>query len=258
MKARILIFILTFCFMETYSQTTGLFNVDFLMHSTVNLFQPLDTTSITGSATIVKKGEVYYLLTAAHIAKDMKSNSLAVFIKEDGKPYKKNLVGISKNGKLSWQYHPSADIAILQIIAPNEFLKSFYQKWAFPQDQIITNHELFSMDAELTFFGFPIWDLSGQYCSPIVFEAKRSSKLITTLRADDKTKANDFFFISNPGIGGASGSGVYYSVQKASYFGGDKTFMIGIIHGTQTDQSGGKLGIVTPTSYLGIWIVILD
>jgi hypothetical protein len=53
-----------------------------------------------------------------------------------------------------------------------------------------------------------------------------------------------------PSIEGCSGSGVYFSVKKAFYMGAKTTLMIGIVHGTQGDSTGGKLAAVTPSYYI--------
>ncbi len=53
---------------------------------------------------------------------------------------------------------------------------------------------------------------------------------------------------------GCSGSGVYFSVKKGFYIGGKVTVFIGIVHGTATDDSGGKLATITPAYY--IWEVL--
>jgi len=74
--------------------------------------------------------------------------------------------------------------------------------------------------------------------------------LITQLRADTKTKCN-FYYLSVPSIQGYSGSGVYFSVKKTTiYYGGNKTFLIGIVHGTQSDDTVGKLAAITPSYYI--------
>ena len=56
---------------------------------------------------------------------------------------------------------------------------------------------------------------------------------------------------STTSIQGCSGSGLYFSVKKQTmYYGGDKTIMIGVVHGTKSDDTGGKLALITPSYYI--------
>lgn len=76
-----------------------------------------------------------------------------------------------------------------------------------------------------------------------------SHLLITQKGYDTKTKSN-FFYLNVPSIEGCSGSGVFFSVKKAIYMAGKATLMIGVVHGTQGDSTGGKLAAVTPSYYV--------
>jgi hypothetical protein len=72
----------------------------------------------------------------------------------------------------------------------------------------------------------------------------------TQTRADTKSKCN-FYYLSIPSTQGCSGSGVYFSVEKATlYLRGSKTLMVGVVHGTQSDDTGGKLAAITPSYYV--------
>lgn len=88
-----------------------------------------------------------------------------------------------------------------------------------------------------------------EHFSPLIFTGYLSSGLITQQRADTKTKCN-LFYLNVPSIEGCSGSGVYFSVKKAIYMAGKATLMIGIVHGTQSDSTGGKLAVITPSYYI--------
>jgi hypothetical protein len=154
-----------------------------------------------------------------------------------------------KGDTLVWQNHPIADISIIQLTPKNGEVKDRITKYSFPIRQISFQKDLPERETDLTFLGFPVVDLNMEYFSPLIFTGYRSSGFITQRRADTNTKCS-FFFLNVPSIQGCSGSGVFSSVKKAMYFGSSKTFMIGIMHGTQSDNTGGKMAEVTPTFYI--------
>ena len=101
----------------------------------------------------------------------------------------------------------------------------------------------------MTFLGYPVIDLEMEHFSALIFTGYRTSGLITQKRSDKKTKCN-FYFLNIPSIQGCSGSGVYLSVKKGFFYNVHKTVMIGIVHGTQSDNTGGKMAAITPSYYV--------
>jgi len=227
-----------------------LWNQDQLSNATVLLYQPInDTTGKTGSGTIISHENRYFLLTANHIANIMNNNAKIVFRLTGDKPGIFNLVQIVKNNILGWIHHPIADISIIELVPQNKNIQDMLFNRAFPIKLIYNGKELPSSDADITFFGYPMIDMELEHFSPLVFTGNLASGLITQKRADTKTKCN-FYYLNVPSIEGCSGSGVYFSVKKAIYTGGKTTLMVGIVHGTQGDSTGGKLAAITPSYYL--------
>jgi hypothetical protein len=88
--------------------------------------------------------------------------------------------------------------------------------------------------------------------SPLTYRSYASSSFITLNRADTQTPS-EFFLLENPSVGGYSGCPVFdlgYMIVGAMTTTKDKTRCYGIMHGTISDNTGGKLAAVTPAFYL--------
>lgn len=227
-----------------------LWDLDRVSNATVLLYQQINNSSASiGSGTIILRSGRYYILTASHVAKELKNNAKVIFRLKGDKPGIFDLQLISKDKPPKWEHHSIADIAITALDAKSSSIKTIFEDYAFPFELIHRGRELPKHDVDLTFLGYPIVDLQMEHFSPLTFTGYLSSGLITQLRYDTKTKCN-FFYLNVPSIEGCSGSGVFFSVKKAFYMGAKKTLMIGIIHGTQGDSTGGKLAAVTPSYYV--------
>lgn len=249
MKKTILFFLLL-ATKFSFCQTDSLWNLDGVSNVTVMLYQKIsDTNGVNGSGTVINYNGRYFLLTASHVAKQMKADANVVFRLNGDKPGIIGLLLLTKSHKLDWAYHPIADLATIELTTSDKNVEQRLKQWSFPASQIYDNTDLPKKEADLTFLGFPRIDLDLQHFSPLTFNSHLSSGLITQLRYDTKTKCN-FFYLDIPSMQGCSGSGVYFSVSKAMYFGGNVTIFIGVVHGTATDDTGGKLATITPAFYI--------
>lgn len=220
-----------------------------LMDTCVMLYQPQGTNEgKVGTGTVIKHEDRYFLLTASHISEFLKDNSVIGFHFPGDKLEKYLLKDLMKNDTLDWKHHKEADIALAELESSNPGIKKYISEHSFPISQILGTKGMGSMEEELKYFGFPLIDLKGEHFSPLVFSANRSSGLLTQPRGDNKVMCN-FFYLNSPSIQGCSGSGVFYGVKKTISF-GDKTMLIGIIHGTFKDDTGGKMAAVTPSYYI--------
>jgi hypothetical protein len=222
-----------------------------ISNATLLLFQKINNDKVfIGSGTIVTKGDRYFILTASHVSKELKNDAKIVFRLLGDKPQIVDLLPIAKNKSLNWKQHPIADIALLELEIFDESIRTLIKNYAFPDELIHRNKELPQRGADLTFLGYPVLDLDMEHFSPLIFTAYRSSGLITQKRADTKTKCN-FYYLNEPSIQGCSGSGVFLSVRKSRMFlNVGRTLMIGIVHGTHGDNTGGKLAAITPSYYI--------
>lgn len=249
MKYLILLSIL-FTNTSAFCQLDSLWNLDGVSNVTVMLYQKIsDTSGINGSATILNYKQRYFLLTANHVAKEMKTNASVVFHLSGDKPGTVGLTTITKGQNLNWKVHAIADLAIIELNTIDKNVDQRLTEWSFPAHQIYDKSDLPQKEADLTFLGFPRIDLDLQHFSPLTFNSHLASGLITQLRYDTKTKCN-FYYLDIPSMQGCSGSGVYYSVKKAMFFGGSITILMGVVHGTATDETGGKLATITPSFYI--------
>jgi hypothetical protein len=249
MKAFILIVMTSISTIST-AQKDSLWNLDGVSNITIMLYQKIsDTSGINGSGTIIRHNGRYFLLTADHVAKAMKDDASVVFRIDGDKPATIGLRLLAKDGQIKWASHKVADLSTVELSTNDVNVKKRLEQWSFPSSQINSNKDLPQKEADLTFLGFPRIDLELEHFSPLTFNSHLSSGLITQLRYDTKTKCN-FFYLDIPSMQGCSGSGVYFSVQKAMFFGSNVTVLIGVVHGTATDETGGKLATITPAFYV--------
>ena len=217
----------------------------------LNLRTPIATNSENiGTGIFIQKSETeLYMLTATHIAKT--SNETTNIVISDANGQSNAIEIVQFNSELNWIHHPVADISVLAITC-NSTNISCLQNRFLPYSQLNLTDNPPSRDAFLTTVGFPNGlGIQGKF-SPLTFRSHASSSLITLNRADTQTPS-DFFILEDPSIGGYSGGPVfdlgYVVVACHTSYKGD-TICHGIMHGTISDETGGKLAAVTPCSYV--------
>ena len=195
-------------------------------------------------------GKAYvWIVTASHVAKETYQNTQIIIATADGKAQR---LSLSMFGSLCyWRHHPVADVSAFQIhISPlnEQFLSGRF----FPYDHLNLKHKPVSRDYELTSIGFPHGLGTDGSFSPFTFRSFASSGFVTLSRADTKTQC-EFFCLENPSVGGYSGCPVFdlgYSTNGVMTTTKDRTWCHGIMHGTMSDETGGKIALVTPAFYL--------
>lgn len=207
------------------------------------------STGKVGTGCFIQKDGVPYLVTAEHVNKLILPDSVIVFGESNSTNHIVLLSGIAKG---NWQTHPIADLSLTQL----DGLDSRFNDRFFPYNQVSLVASPISRERELTTVGFPQGlgtTLTGSSkFSPLTFRSYASSSLMSMKRADNSV-LSDFFCLENPAMGGYSGGPVFdlgyikTPVMTQSY--GDTT-LLGFIHGTQYDETGGKLALVTPSYYL--------
>lgn len=199
---------------------------------------------------ILKEENSPYILTASHVAKGCGQNTEVVISDQDGDSHSIPITKLNAN-LVAWVHHPTADVSVLPL-NPHSSVVGMLQGRFFPFDQLNTAASTPSRDDYLTAVGFPNGlGASGKF-SPFTFRSHSSSSLITLLRADTNTPA-DFFTLVNPSVGGYSGGPIFdlgYIIvgNMTTYVG--PTICHGIMHGTISDSTGGKIAAVTPCSYV--------
>ena len=201
-----------------------------------------------GTGSFITKDNKVYLLTAEHVAKTTDDNTILAFGKYQSKCAVIPLNDLP-NGK-AWISHPIADMAILELDISSHL--DLFQNRCLPYDHINNTEVPASRDDELTVIGFPHGlGVQGKF-SPLTFRSYASSSFLTLNRFDTKTPS-DFFCLENPSVGGYSGGPVFdmgYETMGCATATKEKTLLHGIVHGTMTDDTGGKIALITPMFYI--------
>ncbi len=201
-----------------------------------------------GTGSFIIKDDRVYLLTADHVAKTVDNNTILAFGNNQSKCIVLPLNTLS-NGN-TWKTHPIADMAVIELNITGH--TALFQDRCFPYDHINDSSTPASRDDELTVIGFPQGlGVQGKF-SPLTFRSYASSAFLTLPRADTKT-LSDFFCLENPSVGGYSGGPVFdmgYEKMGTMMATKEKTILHGIVHGTMSDDTGGKIAMITPMSYV--------
>ena len=201
-----------------------------------------------GTGSFIIKVNKVYLLTADHVAKTVDNNTVLAFGKHQSNCVVLPLTTLS-NGN-AWKIHPIADMAVIELNILGHL--NLFQDRCFPYDHINDSDTPASRDDELTVIGFPHGlGVQGKF-SPLTFRSYASSAFLTLPRADTKTPS-DFFCLENPSVGGYSGGPVFdmgYEKMGCATATKEKTVLHGIVHGTMSDETGGKIALITPMLYI--------
>lgn len=231
-----------------------IFHRDQLSDVICNIRIPLGKSEEIGTGIFIGKGQEAYLLTASHVIQKVNSQSYVILADLKGVPTKvmlNVLIGGSK-----FLSHPQADLAKAKITI-NETNVSYLKGRCFPYDHIDLSNNLVSKDVELTTIGFPLGlGATGAKFSPLSFRSFAAGPLITLPRADNQV-LSDFIILEMPSIGGYSGGPLFdlgYMISGMMTQSKEKTILHGIVHGTVSDPTGGKLAAITPCKYLIGWL----
>ena len=216
-----------------------------------NLRTPISPTEEdVGTGIFISKSDnELFLVTASHVAKSCNINTKVILSDQNGSSKVFNLLDF--NSQLAWIHHPIADVCALQI-KPNEVIASELVSRFFPYQQLNATQSAPSRDDELTCVGFPSGlGVNGNF-SPLTYRSFASSSILNLRRSDSFVNC-DFFLLENPSTGGYSGCPVFdlgIIVNGGMTITKDVAICHGIMHGTMSDKTGGKLAIVTPAYYL--------
>lgn len=222
---------------------------DHLFNVVCNIRTPKSGGKISvGTGSFIIKENKVYLLTATHVAQTVDDTTVLAFGKNKSNCVVLPLKDLS-NG-YSWKYHSVADMAVIELNILGHL--QLFQERCFPYDHINISDTPASRDDELTVIGFPNGlGVQGKF-SPLTFRSYASSAFLTLPRADTHT-LSDFFCLENPSVGGYSGGPVFdmgYEKMGCATATKEKTLLHGIVHGTMSDETGGKIALITPMFYL--------
>lgn len=231
-----------------------IFHRDALNTVVCNIRIPNDTGEEVATAIFVEKENQVFLLTAAHVIANITARTYVVLSDANGTPARVDLSILL--GGASFVNHATADLTKAKINV-TEVNRAYLENRCFPFSQIETKPITVSKDLELTTIGFPFGlGVTGNTFSPLTFRTFVSAPKITLPRFDNKTPC-DFIILELPSIGGYSGGPLFdlgYVISGGMTSTRKHTILHGIVHGTISDPTGGKLAAITPTSYLNGWL----
>jgi S1-C subfamily serine protease len=248
----ILVFIAIF-FTQMKAQNekpSKIYTADELATTVVNLRKEVSPgQEKTGTGSFVHKGNDIYIVTATHVSKSMDSSAYVIIQGKNNTPLKIQLNKLANPVK--WIEHPEADLSIIKLNPEKEIVNHLQGRF-INYEIIDTSRTPVSRNIQVTIIGFPLGLGAKGHFSPLTYRTFPSSGFISLLRADSKTQQT-FIIMENPSIGGYSGGPVYdLSIIESGNLTmtGSGTKLLGFIHGTISDETGGKLSAITPAYYL--------
>jgi hypothetical protein len=228
---------------------------------------PLDKTTQFGSATLVKnESNEYYFVTATHVASLLTKDSYVIFQDSSGRAFPIKISEFIDKG--GWVNHPIADLSVLKanLLKPKPKKGEKASVTCLSTTQIETRKQPIDRNVRLTIVGYPqalgvadFEKMSGkslEYISPLTYHSYASSKFLTIPRADTKTN-QVFIILENPSTQGYSGGPVFDlgdprvgNADSGIAVTNPKILLVGFIHGTESDTTGGKMTMMTPAYYL--------
>lgn len=211
-------------------------------------------TYVTGTGTFIVKDETPYIVTANHVAKEINEKGYVIIKGNNDNPIRLNIVSLVGQKTINWKIHPKADVAILKLNSEKWIVDSGYlEKRFLPNTIFYDTLKSVSRETALTVFGFPLGLGTEGFFSPLTYRTFFSSGLITLPRFDNK-KLSTFILLENPSTGGYSGGPVFemgiIETANVRMSTGRGTICYGIIHGTISDETGGKIAAITPSFYI--------
>lgn len=222
---------------------------DHLFNVVCNIRTPKNSGKISvGTGSFIIKDDKVFLLTADHVVQTVDENTILAFGNNQSNCIALSLKDLANDN--NWKIHPVADMAVIELNI-QKYL-AFFQDRCFPYDHINDSDLPASRDDELTVIGFPRGlGVQGKF-SPLTFRSYAASAFLTIPRADTKTLST-FFCLENPSVGGYSGGPVFdigYEKMGCATATKEKTVLHGIVHGTMSDDTGGKIALITPMFYI--------
>ncbi|MFC1489816.1 serine protease [Candidatus Latescibacterota bacterium] len=211
------------------------------------------TENIYGSGFFVSNNNVLFLVTASHVAKSMTMGSNIMIMGKNGESTPIPILQLNGNtDKLNWIHHSEADVAVLELNPSIELFNSHLQNRFLPYEILFKELKAPSRTIPLIVFGFPLGIGVSNKFSPLTKQTHCASEIIT-LKRFDKPINTEFFILEDPSVEGYSGGPVFdlsvYNMGAITTT-GSGTQLYGLIHGTSSDNTGGKLAAVVPCYFI--------
>jgi len=206
-----------------------------------------------GSGFLVVASNRLFIVTASHVASTMSADSFVILKGQTDESSQIPLGQLSgEASSTNWICHAEADVAVLSLRPSPELSNAHLQQRFLPIDILETDRAAPSRNAPLTVLGFPLGMGSAGKFSPLTKQTHCASDLVALKRADVPITST-FFLLEDPSIEGYSGGPVLdislYQLGNMRTT-GSGTKLLGLVHGTSSDRTGGKLAMVVPSFYI--------
>jgi hypothetical protein len=238
---------------ETYKQgdkTVPLWYFD----PNTNAFKPVLRTFF-GTGLIVKYNTRDYVVTARHVAEGLSPTAEIIINRSTNKSGSITFEWLSKQENIKgtrWFHHPKADISVHPMAYPEQFELLAIGEDLFPKKD--TETPLLTLAYVL---GFPMGLGVQDKLSPIAKGTQIASRA-TSIDRPGISPDLQFILLDQALVQGYSGSPVFYTEDVMSNVqigtqrmkGGERLHFVGIVSGTISDNTGGKITLVIPISYV--------
>ena len=193
-----------------------------------------------------------FLVTANHVAKAFLDDTVVWFAGQNKQIMQIQLKTLKTSRNII--HHPCADISIIEVDIPT--YNSLNSDAVIYPIAIIDKNKISSIsrDEELTSIGFPNGLGTNNLFEPLTFRSYPASNIIPNITINNKNQSyqSDIFVMENASCGGYSGCPVIDLGHKVNGLvtQNSSTYIYGIMHGTISDDTGGKMAIVTPAYYI--------
>lgn len=208
-----------------------------------------------GTGFLVVDGSSLFLVTAQHVASDMRSERTVTVRGENDTPISMSMEDLIGRKEIRWVFHDKEDVAVA-ILHPTQTIVSRLSGHFIPLSLLSSDTNAPSRERILTTLGFPLGIGVQEHFSPISRESKPASGLLSLIRPDTHTPAI-FFLLDNASVGGFSGAPLFLISTPFASSTGAMVFpetgaptCVGLINGTISDETGGKMAAVTPSTYI--------
>lgn len=206
----------------------------------------------SGTGFLVTDATRLYLVTAAHVAKGMGPGGQVTLAGPKDTPETIALDDLSGESRQTWVQHASADVAVLVLKPSQQTVQRYLQGRFLPFEVFSAADSPPPRETQLTVIGFPKGlGVKGRF-SPLTLQTLPASGFLSMKRFDIPIDT-EFFMLQNPSTGGYSGAPVIdvsRYVMGAMTTTGEGTRVFGLVHGTISDDTGGKLAAVVPVRFI--------
>lgn len=204
--------------------------------------------SIGGTGFLISHSNKIYLLTAAHIARQITKQAEIYWNTGSGKMNHFNFGFIQEQlPESKWFFHPSTDLAIHPFGFTEKSKHSLIH-----EDLFITKDDHLSIGTEIYIFGFPLHLGITDILSPLSKKAETASSF-TSISNTDLSPNLLFILLDQDLAQGYSGAPIFTSPDiklKGNTISTSKAKLIGVQSSTISDKTGGKLSLVIPIFYI--------